>query len=212
MLSFFNRNIRNPESLRDEELEPVFIDLKNRILVTDIHANEKRREHLWDRIGAVLSAIGRRHERYIVDVEASIDWLKISNYFESYDRDRLAYESTHTWRVNIYDRDSIKSDLLLYLSFFMYMGGAVRKIGIVRDDPDRAIQTIDYLIGERDFEHAIFLKGFILKYGLRPSTAPRLDEARTLLETAVARGVGGALLELRLFDLHIRKNKYALAR
>jgi hypothetical protein len=55
---------------------------------------------------------------------------------------------------------------------------------------------------------AVFFKGFVLTYGVKLYHAPRIDEARSLLQAAASAGIGGATIELDQFELHVRRNQY----
>lgn len=67
------------------------------------------------------------------------------------------------------------------------------------------MKALDFLINQREFELAVFFKGFILKYGLKPYLLPDLVPARQLLERSAKGGVGPALWELRYFDRYGRE-------
>src|SRR6266849_2059089 len=162
MFQILKSHFFDPRTIRDEQLELTFIDLKNKIVVTDGRDNELSYKHLYSRIELVLSRILALHERYAVEVESGTDVSSIADLFVE--------GQGPIWKTPVHypnrklRRDSIKPELLFYLCFFAYLGGQVRQIGEVRDDPDYAVQLLDYLISEREFAPALFLKGFILKY------------------------------------------------
>ena len=99
-------------------------------------------------------------------------------------------------------------DLLFYYAMFAYIGGFVKNLGLVTTNPDYGLKVVDYLIEEHDYKNAIFLKGIMLKYGLKHDVAPKLQEAQMLLKEAADKGVGGAVIELRQFNLHLQNANY----
>ena len=107
--------------------------------------------------------------------------------------------------------EATSSELLLFLCFFAYLGGRLKTFGDVRPDPEFAVKILNYLIDERGHVPATFFKGFIYKYGVQPYQAPKLREAKALLEKAAIAGEGGAIIELRQFNLHLSRNQYANA-
>lgn len=110
--------------------------------------------------------------------------------------------------TKIKDKSGIANEYLFYVSFFAYLGGIARNIGMIYPDPEYAIDLLNYLIHERKYSPAFFLKGFIYKYGVRREDIPNLQEAKELLVTAENKGIGSATIELRQFDVHEMSNKY----
>jgi len=205
MLQLFKSHIQDPHKLREDDLEPTFVDLKNKILRENVYSDTHKK--LCTRVEIILGRILTRHERYTVEVESREDPWKITSLFVEIERE--------SWERKLYRPNkelhlpSTKTELLFFLAFFAYYGGIVKNVGLVRSDPLFAVQVIDHLIHEHQYEPAMFLKGLMYKYGLWPEAAPKLAEARTLLTEAASNGVGGAVIELRQFDVHERLNRYA---
>lgn len=209
MLNFLRGLILEPATLTDQELEPAFVNLKNKILVTNVYAEGEKHRKLYDDLGVVLARLLTRHERYTLDIESMRgSRFEISRLFHP------GFMPNTLSPTKIEDKGRVATEYLFYTSFFAYLGGAIKNIGMVYPDPEYAVSLLDYLILKRDYPPAIFLKGFIYKYGVRREEIPNLSGARELLTLADERGVGGAAIELRQFDVHERLNKYdqAIAR
>ncbi len=92
----------------------------------------------------------------------------------------------------------------MHASIFSYIGGAVKGLGPVIYQPEYSDFMLDFLIKTHDHATAKFFKGFMHKYGIRTEFPANLTIAKPLLEEAAGKGVGGALIELREFDMHVR--------
>ncbi len=211
MFQFLRSQIKDPNTLRQEELEPTFIDLKNTILAKypssfNSASDDPSFRRLFSRIEMILGRILSRHERYVVDVETAFNrWAHPPLFIE---------RPGNPWDQKVYSPNKnlnlveTKSEILFYMCFFAYYGGIAKDVGTIKSDPTYAIEVLDNLIQNRDFAPAIFFKGLIYKYGLYPDLPPKLTEAKSLLDTAAAKGIGGAVIELRQFDIHERTSRY----
>ena len=203
MLSFLRSFIQDPATLTEQELEPEFVNLKNKILITNVYTESEKHRKLYDGIGIILARLLTRHERYTLDIESQPgSYYEISKLFHS------GFMPNTLSPTKIEDKSGVANEYLFYASFFAYLGGVARNIGMIYPDPEYAIVLLDYLILERNYSPAIFLKGFIYKYGVRREDVPNLSEAKELLIAADNKGIGGATIELRQFDIHERSNKY----
>ena len=203
MLNILRGFIQDPASLPEPELEPAFVNLKNKILVTNAYTESEKRAKLYKDIEIILNRLLTRHERYILDIESQRgSSIEIRNLFHQ------GFMAPVYSPTKIQNKEGVANEYLFYLSFFAYRGGMARNIGIVYPNPEYAVELLDYLVLERKYSPALFLKGFVYKYGVRPEDIPNLREAKQLLVTADNMGVGGATIELRQFDVHERLNKY----
>lgn len=203
MLSFLRSFIQDPAALTEQELEPAFVNLKNKILITNVYTESEKHNRVYNDLGIVLARLLTRHERYILDIESQAgSSIEIRNLFHQ------GFMAPVYSPTKIQDKGSVANEYIFYVSFFAYLGGVVRKIGMVYPDPEYAIELLDYLILERKYSPAFFLKGFMYKYGVRREDIPNLRETKELLVTADNNGIGGATIELRQFDVHERSNKY----
>ena len=58
------------------------------------------------------------------------------------------------------------------LAFFYGKGGRQKNVGPVDSDPELMLRILDFLIDQKDFGPAIFLKGMVRKYGLKVYSQP----------------------------------------
>src|SRR3990172_7263920 len=173
LTGIYKTNVKDPETLRDTELEDAFIELKKKILVTSAYEQEQAYQRLYYRINAVMGQIIERHKHFVLDVEA-----------KGVDTNRFFVRREH-------------HDVLLYLCFFLYLGGQAKNVGTVESDPQLMLKILDYLIGEREYPAASFFKGLVMKYGTKVYEASKPGEARALFEFAQQKGVGAAAIELQ---------------
>src|SRR5260370_19422079 len=78
-------------------------------------------------------------------------------------------------------RRQLSPEVLLYLCFFLYIGGTVKDVGQVNQDTDLMLQILDYLIAEKNYMPARFFKGLVMKYGVKVYKPPQISEAQELL-------------------------------
>ena len=203
MLNFLRSFVQDPATLTEQELEPAFVNLKNKILITNVYTESEKHRKLYDGIGIILARLLSRHERYTLDIES-----QPGSYYEIARLFNPGFMPSTLSPTKIKDKTGVANEYLFYASFFAYLGGVAKNIGMIYPDPEYAIVLLDYLIIERNYSPAIFLKGLIYKYGVRREDVPNLREAKELLMAADNKGIGGATIELRQFDIHERSNKY----
>ena len=192
---------RNPATLPEGDLEDVFIEVKRKVLGTSPYTSEKAYEAAYWRLRSLLAQILARHQHYVLDVEAKKPSLV----------GLLSMKTHHTAEGMSYTGISISSNIpfastasevLLYLAFYLWNGGQAGAHGPIEADPKKLKVILDYLIEERNYAPAKFLKGMAMKYGLQPFERGDLAQARKLLEAARAEGIGAAEIELRHLDKH----------
>ena len=192
------KHVQSPSSLSQDEWEHFYAELKKHILETSVYTQETKYNHLYHRLDNLLSQILGRHQHIILDVDAKYDRAKIMDLFvqrEHHSSDGLPYNLLHGRSDLSMDRTA--PDLLLFLCFFLYQGGRIQGIGEVSMNPELMIKILNGLIIEKTYAPAMFLKGLVLKYGVKIQSPPELDEAENLLEMARNNGVGAATLELQ---------------
>jgi len=195
---YFKSHVQSPASLRDEDLEESFIELKKQILVTSAYEAESTYKRLYARIEAILGRILERHRHFVLDVEAAKDRLPTWNLFQDeqhHTSEGMQY-TTYAVRRDIL-RKQLSPEVLLYLCFFLYIGGTVKNVGQVNQDAGLMLQILDHLITEKNYMPALFLKGLVMKYGVKVYKPPQISEAQELLDTAAKNGVGAATIELQ---------------
>lgn len=195
----YKTSFRDPETLRDSELEDAFIELKKKILVTGAYEHEQTYERLYYRIRAVLDRIMQRHKHFVLDFEAKggdVSRIVMRR------RNLPPHHSQYNNYMVPHDLPlmTAQPDELLYLCFFLYQGGQIKDVGQLESNPQLMLKILDHLIHEREFPDASFFKGLVMKYGLEISKISKPGEARTLLEFAQQKGIGAASIELAQLD------------
>ena len=196
----FQSHVQPTNSLPQDDLERIYAELKKAIVVTSVYTQETKYRHLYHRLDDLLSKIIERHQHFVLDVEAKYDRVTISNLFvnqEHHTSEGMQYHLLHG--KNNLSVDTVEPDLLVFLCFFLYQGGRIQGVGEVSPNPELMQRILDLLIAEKSYAPAMFLKGFVLKYGLKLQDKPELDEAQNLLTAAQKNGVGAAALELERF-------------
>jgi hypothetical protein len=79
MFEFIKSHMQSPETLKDHDLEPTFIDLKNKVMQVAAGGRETIGGHLERRLYHVQSCILARHKRYHIEVEAQFPPEKLFN-------------------------------------------------------------------------------------------------------------------------------------
>lgn len=191
----YRTSFKDPETLRETELEDTFIELKKKILVTSAYDQEQAYQRAFNRINAVLGQILERHRHFVLDVEAkSANLNRLFVRREHHDANGMGYyEFSVPYDLSMTD---MQSDVLLYLCFFLWHGGRVKDIGMIESDPRLMLKILDHLIEARRYSAASFFKGLVLKYGVNVYDPSKHAEARSLLELASKNGVGAAAIEL----------------
>lgn len=195
----FNNNYKKPESMSREALINAYIELKSEVLITTPYT--QKYHDLSRRLDSIISGLFTSHEYLIRDVEVKYQTWDITNLLIRKTHNDVSGIKSYTWGISYeLDLNKYESDLLLYISLFLHQGGHIQRVGYIADNQEKMIEILDFLINEREYYPAFFFKGFVYKYGIKPSSMPKLDEAKTLLESAMKRGMGAARLELQ--DLH----------
>ena len=130
MLQLFKSHFQDPHKLREEDLEPTFVDLKNKILFENPYSDAHKK--LCNRVEIILGRILTRHERYTVEIESQVDLWEIMPLFAERPReswDRKIYSPNKEVHL-----DSTKTEVLFFLCFFAYCGGIVKNVGLVQSD------------------------------------------------------------------------------
>lgn len=195
-------SVKKAGGIREDELEDAYIELKKKILVTNVYDNESEYQRIYRSMKELLGKIIARHSHFILEAEAA--GHKASRVLMPREGRDSSGMPTSTYVVP-YNTDpaTVEPALLLYLCFFLYQGGQIRALGRVDRDERQMMRFLDYLVVTKEYPPALFFKGLVLKYGCEVYQAVHPSEARYLLEAAKAKGVGAATIEL--LQLH----KYA---
>jgi len=192
---------KNTESLKENEIEDIYVSLKKKILATSYTKQEALYNRLYNRLQELIGQILNRHRYIILDVEAKYGHIGIRfhnqnllNEMKPRPTDFLS-NSYFVVPKNI-DLQNVEEDILLYLCFFLYTGGVIKNIGQIMPDTDLMNKILDFLIKNRKSYSAIFFKGIVMKYGVTVDSPSFSKEAKTLLELANHNGIGSAAIEL----------------
>lgn len=191
----YKTKVQDSQTLRPNEIEDSIIELKKKILITSAYEKEAEYERLYKRLNSLMGQVLARHQHFVLDVEAagSVPF----GFFqprEHHDSSGMRYT---TYAV-AYDLDPSRYSpaLLIYACFFLWYGGQAKDIGIVDSNTKVMIKIIDFLVDEKKYGPAIFMKGMIRKYGLKVYSECSPADAKQLLEQAKESGVGSAAIEL----------------
>lgn len=191
----YKTKLQDPQTLRPNEIEDSIIELKKRILATSAYEAEAEYKRLYIRLNALMGQVLARHQHFVLDVEAAgsipfgffkpgrhhdASGMQYTTYSVAYDLDPSEYSPT----------------LLIYACFFLWYGGQAKGIGIVDSNQKIMMKILDFLVDEKKYGPAIFMKGMVRKYGLKVYAECFPMEARLLLEQAKEAGVGSAAIEL----------------
>ena len=187
--------VQDPRTLRQNEIEESIIELKKRILITSAYEKEAEYERLYKRLSSLMGQVLARHQHFVLDVEAagSVPF----GFFQAgkhYDSSGMQY-TTYSIAYDL-DPSRYSPELLIYACFFLWYGGAAKDIGIIDSDSKIMMKVIDFLVDEKKYGPAIFMKGMVRKYGLKVYSECFPAEAKQLLEQAKDAGVGSAAIEL----------------
>lgn len=191
----FQNSFQSTETMSQEALTNSFIEVKKKILVTSAYTKENEYKRLYIRAHDLMAKILERHERYILDFEAKNNNDRFASqqysYFDSSGLTRSSNKLAHDIEPSNYSDDQ-----LIYWCIFLWHGGSIKGVGEIDADPKLMLKILAYLI-ERNNADAMFLKGMTLKYGATVYSESFPREAKKILETAHARGIGAAAIELR---------------
>ncbi|MBS0447219.1 MAG: hypothetical protein JSR59_14870 [Proteobacteria bacterium] len=173
------------------DLESAFVVLKKLALTPPKNVDEEAYRRLLHRIDGLVGRIVERHLQFLFRTEAKAPDI----------RRALGLDDP---AATLRDIDIAAGDpeVLLYLCFFLYLGGTARDLGKVDGDAELMMRILDDLVRRRGYPPAQFFLGLVMKYGVRADLPGNLAEARRLLHLAVANGVDAAALELRGLDKH----------
>lgn len=195
----YKSRIQDPETLRSSEIEDVIIELKKKILVTSVYENKFKYEQLYYRLEDLMRQVLMRHQHFVLNIESEIDASGSPPHNLFYARQ---FPNGHGARDTTYiipsdlDLSIFPSELLIYACFLLWYGGNIKRLGSIYSNPERMAEILDFLISERNYSPAIFMKGMVYKYGLRVYSQCFPSEAKKFLENAKDAGIGSAAIEL----------------
>ena len=196
MSGTFKTSIKDTATLREHELEDVFIDLKKRILVTNAYEQDATYQRIYYRLADVQGQILERHKHFVLDVESQpMQKWQLFNECERRDGNgmrQIDYDVKHDLNLA-----GTRPEVLLYLCFFLWHGGQAVNVGRINSNTRMLMKILDHLISERKFAPGSFFKGMVRKYGETLSEPGDRVEAKQLLEFARDKGVGAATIELQ---------------
>jgi hypothetical protein len=106
-------------------------------------------------------------------------------------------------RIDHEQPENVPPSMLPGLILMAYTGGSTKTtMGHVLSNPSFVIRAIDYLVDEKKLPVGLFLKGFVLKYGIELFLTPNIKAAREFLTAAEANGIGSATIELQYLAYH----------
>lgn len=187
--------MQDPKTLRPNEIEDSIVELKKKILVTSAYDKEAEYQRLYYRLKSLMGQIMARHQHFVLDVEAAgslpFGFFRPGGHYDSNGMQYTTYSLAYDLDPSMYS-----PELLIYACFFLWHGGHVQGVGTIDSNPELMIKIIDYLVSEKNYGPAIFMKGLLRKYGLDVYSECFPIEARQLLERAREAGVGSAAIEL----------------
>ena len=191
----YKTKLQDPQTLRPAEIEDSIIELKKKILVTSAYTAEAEYQRLYRRLSALMAQVLERHQHFVLDVEAKgpppLGLFRSSQHHDSSGMSYTTYAAPYDLNPSNYD-----SGLLIYTCFFLWQGGQAKDVGNIESNPKLMLKILDFLIDEKNYAPAIFMKGMVRKYGLKVYSECFPTEARDLLEKAQKAGVGSAAVEL----------------
>lgn len=197
----FKVNARDPETLTKQDSEAVWVEIKGKILQTSPYTHEDQYNKLYKRARDLLGALIDRHRHFIDDFQANQQqFSNVGSYLTEINGQ--IHEGRERRVTSNLSLENIPSDLLFFLCIISYNGALLKDYGLVSYNKWFVNRGVEFLISQRKYAPAIFLKGFVFKYGYDVFDTPNLVEARPLFEKAAQLGVGASLLELEHLDLH----------
>lgn len=187
--------MQDPQTLRPNEIEDSIVELKLRILVTSAYDKEAEYQRLYYRLNSLMGQVMARHQHFVLDVEAAgslpFGFFRPGRHHDSNGMQYTTYSVAYDLDPSMYSPAQ-----LIYACFFLWHGGQAKDIGAIDSNPELMMKIVDFLVSEKKYGPAIFMKGVIRKYGLKVYSECFPAEARQLLEQAREAGVGSAAIEL----------------
>ncbi|MEW6119230.1 MAG: hypothetical protein AB1593_03980 [Pseudomonadota bacterium] len=198
---WYKDNLKNPATYSEERIEDVWVKVKQELLRTSYYEQKEKYVRLDERLHVLLNQIRSRHNQFILDFDATPDSAArcIGCLVK---RPRPIYETPLYLVPTDLPLGNLPDDLILYLAEMSFDGGTAKNIGQISENKSFTNRSIEYLINNRKNPKAIFLKGFIFKYGFKIDSRPQLQESIALLTSASHLGVGPALIELQYIEKH----------
>ena len=149
---------QDPQTLRPNEIEDSIIDLKKKILVTSAYEAEAEYERLYKRLNSLMGQILARHQHFVLDVEAAgaipFGFFQPGRHHDASGMQYTTYSVAHD-----VDPSRYSPTLLIYACFFLWHGGQAKDIGIVESNQKIMMKILDFLVDEKKYGPAIFMKG-----------------------------------------------------
>ncbi|MCX7251300.1 MAG: hypothetical protein NTX37_07345 [Burkholderiales bacterium] len=191
----YKTKVQDPQTLRPSEIEDSIIELKRKILITNAYEKEADYERLYMRLNALMGQVLARHQHFVLDVEAAgsvpFGFFQPEKHHDSNGIQYTTYSVPYD-----FDPSKYSPALLLYACFFLWHGGQAKDIGIINSNSKIMMKVIEFLVKEKEYGPALFMKGMVRKYGLKVYSECFPAEAKQLLEKAKEAGVGSAAIEL----------------
>lgn len=195
-ISGMHRNhVQDITAMNPHDLLFSYAELKRKILVTSVYDKEMRYRQLYDRMKGIMRTILRRHAHFVLDPIASSK-LTRSQFSTTY----MGAEELGRRPYLYLPEDAEKrmsSEAVLAAAILHWHGNYYAPdFGEVMTDRKATKKLLEYLITDRDYAPAIFLKGMMAKYGDEVYTEIRWREAYDCLTEARKRGVGSVDIEM----------------
>jgi hypothetical protein len=192
----YKTRLQNPLTLAPSDLEESIIELKKKILVTCAYKAEAEYSRLYRRLTVLTGQVLERHEHFVLDVEAK-KAVPVGFFSSGNHRDSNGMNYSTQYIPSDLNPSNYASDLLIYASFFLWHGGEAKTYGSIDANPKLMMEILDFLIEDRSYGPAIFMKGLVRKYGLNVQSQCFPTEATQLLMRAQEAGIGSAAIELQ---------------
>jgi hypothetical protein len=191
----FKANVQDPQTLRPDEIEDLIVELKKKILITSEYSTGADYERLERRLNSLMGQVLSRHQHFVLDVEASIP-IPYGLFRPKINHDGSGMRYTTYVVEHDLDPSQYAPNMLIYACFFIWHGGQSKDVGPIDANPMILMKILDFLVNEKKYGPALFMKGLVRKYGLQVYSECFPVEARQLLEQAKEAGVGSAAIEL----------------
>ena len=175
------------------DIEKNWVALKHRILTTSAYKEEATYQLLYWRARSLLAEFLQRHKSSLAGIEHPESYKKIKELL-------LPFPPSDRTTSSVFVNDKLpfhdlSSEEILFLAYYAYNGGEAGTLGRIEKNKFFCNRAIEYLINERRFGGASFLKGLIFKYGVEVYLPPNLEEAGFLLASAARSGFPSAANE-----------------